>query len=553
VKLCPVCHLRYDESAERCLVDDARLETISDPRIGTVFGGRYALESVLGRGGMATVYRARHTLTDQAFAVKVLHDRFAEDEALRERLAREAQAARALAHPNVVEIHDVGETEAGAPYLVMELLEGEPLDRVLAARGKLPYAEVIALGLQIARGLGRAHDLGVVHRDVKPENVFVCRSDDGAPVVKLVDFGIALSPQDPRLTFSGQLLGSPRYMAPERFRDRMEVIPSSDLYALGILLFELATGALPFESSSMAGFILAHLETPPPHLHERAPDAPEALDRLLFELMAKIPAHRPVDAHAVVAALSAMSTPSARRVRRASHFVSLRDAPGGAAARLSHWGARARAYDDMLRELPASQVPSAVEHELAELQASIARLRALDARARVLDESLARREESLRSDRERLGHAVETLARDLSRAREAERERRVAAFPHLETYRSALRAAIAIDARSPDEPRADLLDALAAAHSAYALWLGAGTDTSATDLEFQLGALRTRLDALEADARAQHEREREELRANADERGRLEERLVVLSTSIASALKPRPELANHFARLAAGR
>ena len=110
MKLCPVCHLRYDESAERCLVDDARLETISDPRIGTVFGGRYALESVLGRGGMATVYRARHTLTDQAFAVKVLHDRFAEDEALRQRLAREAQAARALAHPNVVEIHDVGET-----------------------------------------------------------------------------------------------------------------------------------------------------------------------------------------------------------------------------------------------------------------------------------------------------------------------------------------------------------------------------------------------------------------------------------------------------------
>ena len=551
MKLCPVCHLRYDEKAERCLVDDARLETISDPRIGTVFGGRYSLESVLGRGGMATVYRARHTLTDQAFAVKVLHDRFAEDEALRLRLAREAQAARALAHPNVVEIHDVGETESGAPYLVMELLEGEPLDRVLSARKKLPYAEVITLGLQIARGLGRAHDLGVVHRDVKPENVFVCRSDDGAPVVKLVDFGIALSPQDPRLTFSGQLLGSPRYMAPERFRDRMEVVPSSDLYALGIVLFELATGALPFESSSMAGFILAHLETPPPRLHERAPDAPEALDRLLYELMAKVPAHRPVDAHAVVAALSSMSTPSARRVRRASHFVSLREAPGGAAARLSHWGARARAYDEMLRELP--QVPSAIEHELAELQASIGRLRALDARARVLDESLARREESLRSDRERLGHAVETLARDLSRAREAERDRRVAAHPHLEAYRSALRAAIAIDSRSPDEPRADLLDALAMAHAAYAQWLGAGSATAAADLEFQLGALRNRLDALETDARAQHEREREELRVNADERGRLEERLVVLSTSIAVALKPRPELASHFARLAAGR
>ncbi|MCB9624327.1 MAG: protein kinase [Polyangiales bacterium] len=553
MKLCPVCHLRYDEKAERCLVDDARLETVSDPRIGAVFGGRYALESVLGRGGMATVYRARHTLTGQEVAVKVLHERFAEDDALRLRLAREAQAARALAHPNVVDIHDVGETDEGAPYLVMELLEGEPLDRVLAARGKLPYDEVVGLGLQIARGLGRAHDLGVVHRDVKPENVFVCRSDDGAPVVKLVDFGIALSPQDPRLTFSGQLLGSPRYMAPERFKDRLEVVPSSDLYALGILLFELATGSLPFESSSMAGFILAHLETTPPHLRERAPDAPEALDRLLFELMAKLPAHRPVDAHAVVAALSAMSTPSARRVRRASTFVSLRDAPAGAAARLSHWTARARAYDEMLSDLQPGRVPAAIADELAELNASIGRLRALDARARVLDEALAKREDALRSDRERLGHAVETLAQDLSRARAADRERRATTSPDAEAYREAMRAVISFDARFADEPRAELLEALDRAREAYGRWLESETRSPATDLEYQLEALRTRLESIEADARRQHQQEREELRANADERGRLEERLVVLSTSIAAALKPQPELARHFAKLAAAR
>ncbi|MBX3249852.1 MAG: protein kinase [Myxococcales bacterium] len=553
MRICPVCHLRYHDGSRRCLVDDAVLEAVADPRLGTTIGGRYLLESVLGRGGMASVYRARHVLTDQVVAVKVLHDRFAEDLALRERLAREAQSARTLAHPNVVQIFDVGEADDGVPYLVMELLEGQPLDQVLKHRKKISPSEAIGLGLQIARGLGRAHDLGVVHRDVKPENVFVCRSDDGEPVVKLVDFGIAISPQDPRLTFSGQLLGSPRYMAPERFKDRLEVIPSSDLYALGILLFELCAGVLPFESTSMAGFILAHLETPPPRLRASVPEAPPALDQLVFELMQKDPSHRPVDAHAVVAALSSMASDQARRVRRASTFVSLRDSRGGLAARLVHWIERARVYGEMLDVAFPAVVPDTLAGELAELHAAIGRLRALDARARVLDESLARRDQQLMLDRERLGHAVETLAQDLSRARDALRRSSPSTEEGApaERFRAALAAVVAVAARFPNEPRQEVLDALHRAVDSHERWLEAARESATTDLEFQLGVLRGRLESLEADDAAARERESAELRANAEERGRLEERLVILSTSLANALRPRPELAPLFHRLTA--
>jgi len=127
MRVCPRCNLRYQDETERCFVDGAQLEVVQDSRIGTVVAGRYLLESVLGAGGMATVYRARHQLTDRPLAVKILHDSFADDAKIRERLSREAKSTAAIAHPNIVEIYDVGVTEDGVPYLVMEMLEGDPL------------------------------------------------------------------------------------------------------------------------------------------------------------------------------------------------------------------------------------------------------------------------------------------------------------------------------------------------------------------------------------------------------------------------------------------
>ncbi|HJL29356.1 MAG TPA: serine/threonine-protein kinase, partial [Polyangiaceae bacterium LLY-WYZ-15_(1-7)] len=487
MKVCPVCRLRYEDATTHCLVDGAALDLVQDPRIGAVLAGRYTIEGVLGRGGMATVYRAHHALARRHVAVKVLHDRFVEDEGLRTRLQREAQATKQLAHPNIVEIYDYGLTDELLPFLVMELLEGDPLDQVLKRRGALPPKEVVALGLQIARGLSRAHDFGVVHRDVKPENVFVCRSDDGQPVVKLVDFGIALSPDDPRLTGTGQLLGSPRYMAPERFQDRARVMAVSDLYSLGVVLFELVTGDLPFHSESMAGYILAHLETPAPRVSERVPSCPPALDRLIGELLAKQPAHRPVDAHAVVSALSSMASENAKRVRRVS-AASQRMATPGEALRLDHWTARARTYQEMLdRVWPGHDVPLPLQAMLAELHATIGRLKALRKQAQEVEQRLEASEERRGADRERLGKAVDSLAQDLSRARSEERRQRHSTVPGpysswADAYRGALRTVIELDAQDPEHPQAEALAALETATNAYREWLAQRKKSGAADV-----------------------------------------------------------------------
>src|SRR5678815_1954475 len=164
VKTCEQCHLRYPNESTFCFVDGKPLVHLQDPRVGTTLGGRYVIEEVLGEGGMATVYRARHKLVDRPCAVKIMTPGLSRDPVVRERFRREAKAAQKLAHPNIIEIFDQGETEDGSVYLVMELLEGETLADVLD-RGKLPIKRAIPILLQISRALARAHDLQVIHRD----------------------------------------------------------------------------------------------------------------------------------------------------------------------------------------------------------------------------------------------------------------------------------------------------------------------------------------------------------------------------------------------------
>lgn len=553
--MCPTCRLRYMDSSTTCLVDGATLQEVKDPRIGTVVAGRYTIEDVLGRGGMATVYRAHHAMARRHVAVKVIHDRFAHDAALRERLLREAAASKQLAHPNVVDMYDHGETDEGIPYLVMELLQGDPLDQHLTRRGgRLPPVEAVTLALQIARGLSRAHDFGIVHRDVKPENVFVCRSDDHEPVVKLVDFGIALSPDDPRLTGTGELLGSPRYMAPERFRDRASVVASSDLYALGVVLFEMVAGQLPFQSESITGFILAHMEELPPRLRSLAPTCPPALDQLVWELMSKDVGERPVDAHAVVAALTPLISERRARIRQVS-VSSHAQFASGETLRLDHWAERARMYAVMLERVwPISDPPPELEGALAELNASIARLKALHRKADALERDLAAKERQLRQDRERLGHAVETLGEDLSRARaEQRRDMRTQPGAHAgnwqAAYRLSLAKALQLDANSPDHPTRDGLEALENASAHYAKWLETTDASGVTDLQFQLDALRRQLERLEQEAQGKRRADAERLEKNGMERRTLEARLVALSQTLSNALRPKRELADLFDEL----
>ncbi len=297
----PQCHLAYPSESSFCFVDGASLVSPTDARVGVTIAGRYVIDEALGKGGMATVYRAHHKLVDRPCAIKILSAQFAQDPTTRERFRRESRHAQRLAHPNIIEIFDQGETEEGIPFLVMEMLEGSSLADVLA-RGRLPMARALTIGIEMSCALARAHDFEVIHRDLKPENVFLLPGDH----VKLLDFGIARCTQDARITNLGEIFGTPQYMAPERGTS-IDAGPAADLYALGFILFEMLTGQLPFTATDPATWMMKHMKETPPHLRQFFQDAPEALDRLLFDLMAKQPEARPVDAHQVEAALSAIA------------------------------------------------------------------------------------------------------------------------------------------------------------------------------------------------------------------------------------------------------
>src|SRR3954470_21679908 len=256
MKTCEQCHLRYPNESTFCFVDGKPLVVLQDPRVGTLLAGRYVVEEVIGEGGMATVYRARHKLVDRPVAVKIMNPMLASDPIVRERFRREARSAQKLAHPNIIEIFDQGDTEDGTCYIVMELLRGESLAAVVS-RGRLEVDRAIHVMIQIARGIARAHDLEVIHRDLKPENIFLCRRDDGSDLVKLLDFGIAKSRQDSRLTGQGELFGTPQYMAPERIMGN-DTGGSSDIYALGIVFYEMLTSKLPFSANDVATFFIKH-------------------------------------------------------------------------------------------------------------------------------------------------------------------------------------------------------------------------------------------------------------------------------------------------------
>ncbi|HLV19656.1 MAG TPA: serine/threonine-protein kinase, partial [Polyangiaceae bacterium] len=301
MKACPQCRLKYPSDIQTCFVDGRVLEEMPDPRVGTTIAGRYNIEAVIGEGGMATVYKAHHRLVDRPCAIKVMSRDFADNEVVKERFRREARAAQKLAHPNIIEIFDQGDLEDGSLYLVMELLEGETLAERIA-QGKPDLRDALPIGVQIARALARAHDLEVIHRDLKPDNVFLVGAAGGPVTVKLLDFGIARSTRDTRLTGAGEVFGTPQYMAPERIVS-IDAGPAADLYALGIILFEMTTGTLPFDARDVPGFFVQHLKVPPPPLRSKDPGLPEALERLVLELLEKDPERRPVDARQVHAEL----------------------------------------------------------------------------------------------------------------------------------------------------------------------------------------------------------------------------------------------------------
>jgi hypothetical protein len=229
-------------------------------RAGEVIGGRYRIEALLGRGGMGVVYGAIHELTQRRVALKLVDSEGADQPALHDRFLSEARTAAAVRHPNVVDVLDMG-MHAGSPYLVMELLEGYSLDALLDQKQTLSIAQILTWMFPIIGALASLHEAGIVHRDVKPSNIFLSQSARGRPTIvpKLLDFGLARALSDARLTRSGVVLGTPLYMAPEHAAGA-HAGPQADVWSMGVVLFECVTGVLPFTStdrSALAAQILA--------------------------------------------------------------------------------------------------------------------------------------------------------------------------------------------------------------------------------------------------------------------------------------------------------
>jgi serine/threonine-protein kinase len=259
-----------------------------EPAAGTLVGGRYRLERVLARGGMGTVWIARDAELARGVAVKFLDARFARSAKARRRFEREARAAAQLASPHVVQIFEHGVAH-DAPYLVMELLEGEDLGARLRTLGRLSPARADALLAQVARGLAKAHEAGVVHRDLEPGNLFLARVD-GEEVIKILDFGIAktrdAAPVD-ESTKTGELLGSPRYMSPEQVAGERDLDHRSDLWSLAAILFRAVTGAHAFDGASVGAIGLAICTGPLPIPSAIAPDLPAEIDRFFARVRAR--------------------------------------------------------------------------------------------------------------------------------------------------------------------------------------------------------------------------------------------------------------------------
>jgi serine/threonine-protein kinase len=564
--------MRYPNEATYCFVEGSDLVVLPDPRIGTVLAGRYLIEALLGEGGMATVYRARHKRTDRQVALKIMNPLLAADPIVRERFRREARSAQKLAHPNIIEIYDQGETEDGTAYIAMEVLTGESLASVIQ-RGPLDVDRAINIMIQAARGIARAHDLDVIHRDIKPENIFLCRREDGTELVKLLDFGIARSRQDTRLTDQGELFGTPQYMAPERIRGK-DSGGSSDIYALGVVFFEMLTGELPFNAPDVATFFVKHMEEPPPPLRSLNVRVPKALEDLVLLMLAKDPADRPVDAHRVHQDLLEIikdreaapppSTTDEEPVHSATP-ATLAAGPGDPWARrivvleqmlATAFGAKARAPDELTALLERA---NDLVRQVMEL-----RLQTYEAQ-----QNLEHIEAKGREKRAQLGFAVDQLGVDASkskeelrRAREASRRCDEEANAARERYETAHKEALFWEGRCGFlEPSADLAQAYRATADAVDEWLALqqearraqeaadAAERVANDLDFQIRELRAALSKHEQELDEARESCEARIRAQGAEADRLEAELLDLIARFCQPLRARPELAPLFKEL----
>ena len=296
MKKCPRCGVEYPDATTLCPADGEALEKDVDSLVGTTLAGKYRIDARLNEGGMGTVYRGTHVLMEKTVAVKVLRPSLAADEKIVARFSREARAASRISHPNALSVTDFGEDDSGHVFLVMEFLSGKTLKQVIREEGPMPLTRVVDITRQIGDALNAAHTQGVVHRDLKSDNIMLLDTVTG-DYAKVLDFGIAKinepdGPADTNLTAPNLVIGTPQYMSPEQCSQDSEIDARSDIYSLGVILFEMFVGHVPFAGDSPTMVMMKHLQEPVPSVLEERDDLPAAVGRVVARAMAKLPSNR---------------------------------------------------------------------------------------------------------------------------------------------------------------------------------------------------------------------------------------------------------------------
>ena len=295
MKYCPICSKNYDNEVQVCEIDGATLIVggKKDAYLGKRIKGRYQVLSKLGEGGMGTVYLAEQMSVGRKIALKFLQGNYATDDEFIARFRREARLAASLNHRNIVTVHDFDQSDDGSLFIAMEYLDGEKLSEVIRRDGPLEISRAFRLGLQIAEGLEAAHRAAVIHRDIKPDNIMVIQ-EGGAEDIKLMDFGIARlrsTGTASHLTRAGIIMGTPEYMAPEQ-AEGAEVSEKTDIYALGIVLYEMISGAVPFRALTPGAVLVKQMQETPLSLRKSRREVPVSMERIIMHALEKEPQRR---------------------------------------------------------------------------------------------------------------------------------------------------------------------------------------------------------------------------------------------------------------------
>ena len=368
MRLCPICERNFDDDVRECPDDNVRTLKVDEGMskyVGYVLDERWRLGELIGEGGMGAVYRGQQVNLDRPVAVKLIRAEFARDDMILSRFFREAKIMSALQHPNIVTMLDFGQDEeTGALYLVMELLRGTSLSELLEERRIFSLHQVLSIGAQLAAALSESHQQNVVHRDLKPENIFIDEVPGRDIHVTLIDFGIARvdDNQVTKLTKTGAIQGTPTYMAPEQI-EGLEIVPQTDFYALGVILYEMIAGQEPFPGDSLMQVLMAHLTAEPPDLSERwrlqQPVSRMVVD-LVHGMLSKNPEDRPESALQLVKTLQSLSSSALTAARE----LGISDTFGVDVSALDSYVPQARRRSSIEQKaldetLPGSPPPSA--------------------------------------------------------------------------------------------------------------------------------------------------------------------------------------------------